>query len=126
LGGDGGDLQGAVLAAAVTAAAGVAGDRHLAPGQGLEQGVQAGLVAFDGEDVVRAAAGRVAGVLALGVQRVGGDDRPADGDAVQQRGQHRDFVGLRLDPNLAQHHAVGVVQGGEEVPAILAASGRAA
>jgi hypothetical protein len=36
---------------------------------------------------VRAAAGQVAGVLALGVQRVGGDDRPADGDAVQQRGE---------------------------------------
>src|SRR6516165_11933232 len=35
----------------VTAAAGVAGDRHLAPGQGLELGVQAGLVAFDGEEV---------------------------------------------------------------------------
>jgi hypothetical protein len=89
---------------------GVAGDRHLAPGQGLELGVQAGLVAFDGEDVVRAAAGRAASVPALGMQR----------------GQHRDFVGLRLDPNLAEHHAVGVVQGGEEVPAILAASGRAA
>jgi hypothetical protein len=88
--------------------------------------VQAGLVAFDGEDVVRAAAGQVAGVLALGVQRVGGDDRPADGDAVQQRGQHRDFVGLRIDLDLAQHHAVRVVEGGQQVPAILAASGRAA
>jgi hypothetical protein len=36
---------------------------------------------------VRAAAGQVAGVLALGVQRVGGDDCPADGDAVQQGGE---------------------------------------
>jgi hypothetical protein len=124
--GDGGDLHGAVLAAAVTAAAGAADDRQLAPGQGLELGVQAGLVVFDGEDAVRAAAGQVAGVLALGVQRVGGANGPADGDAVQQRGQHRDLVGLRLDPNLDQHHAVSVGQGGEQVPAILAASGRAA
>ena len=47
--GDGGDLQGAVLATAVTAAAGVAGDRHLGPGQGGGLGVQAGLVALDQE-----------------------------------------------------------------------------
>jgi len=112
--GDGGDLQGAVLAAAVAGLSGAAGDRHRAPGQGLELGVQAGLAAFDGEDVARAAAGQVAGVPALGVQRAGGDDRPADGDAVQQRGQHRDLAGLRLDPNLAQHHAAVVVQGGQQ------------
>jgi hypothetical protein len=81
---------------------------------------------LDGKDVVRAAAGQVAGVLALGVPRAGGDDRAADGDAVQQHGQHRDLAGRRPGPGLAQHHAVGVVQGGQQVPAILAASGRAA
>ena len=43
-----------------------------------DEATLAGLVALDGKDAVRAAAGQVAGVLALGVQRAGGDDRPAD------------------------------------------------
>jgi len=40
---------------------------------------------------VRAAPGEVAGVLALGVQCVGGDDRVLDLDAVAQRGEQRDL-----------------------------------
>lgn len=39
--------------------AGVAGEGYLAPGQGGELGVQAGLIALDGEQVVRAAPGQV-------------------------------------------------------------------
>jgi hypothetical protein len=48
-GGDGGDSQDAPLGAAVTPPAGIMGDGDLAPGQGGELGVQAGLVALDQE-----------------------------------------------------------------------------
>ena len=95
-------------------------------GRALSRAHAPGLAALDGKDVVPAAAGQVAGVLALGVPRAGGDDRAAGGDPVQQHGQHRDLAGLRPGPGLAQHHPAGVVQGGGEVPAVLAASGRAA
>jgi hypothetical protein len=43
---------------------------------------------------VCAAPGQVAGVLALGVQRAGGDDRTGDLDAVQQGGEQQDLAGL--------------------------------
>ena len=46
---------------------------------------------LDDQQVVRAAPGQVAGVGALGVQGVGGDDRVADVDPVQQGGEHRDL-----------------------------------
>ncbi|MEU1249526.1 hypothetical protein [Micromonospora arida] len=49
-------------------------------------GVQAGLVGLDGQDPVRAAFGEVGDVLALAVQRVGGDHRVAQvADLVEQR-----------------------------------------
>jgi hypothetical protein len=47
----------------------------LAPGQGLEPAQECGLVAFDDEEVVAAGGDDVAGVVVLGVQGVGGDDR---------------------------------------------------
>ena len=47
--GDGGDLEGAPLAAAVPAFPLVTGHRHVTPGQRGELGVQAGLVALDQE-----------------------------------------------------------------------------
>ena len=47
--GHGGDLEGAPLGAAVPAFPLVVGDRDVAPGQGGELGVQAGLVALDQE-----------------------------------------------------------------------------
>jgi hypothetical protein len=56
------------------------------PGQTGELSVQVRLVAFDGQDPVRAAFGEVAGVLALAVQRVGGDDGVAQvADLLEQR-----------------------------------------
>ena len=64
-----------------------AGHRNLAPGQRRELGVQAGLVALDDQQVVRAAPGQVGGVLTLGVQSIGGDDRIPDIRAVQQRAE---------------------------------------
>jgi hypothetical protein len=59
--------------------------------------------------MLRAAPGKIAGVLTLGVQRVGGDDRAVDLDAVQQRGEYADFAGLGIHLCLAQHHAVRMV-----------------
>jgi hypothetical protein len=115
--GDGGDLEDAPLAAAVPAFPPVIRGRHVTPGQGGELGVQAGLVALDGDHIVRAATGQVAGVLALGVQRVGGDHRVLDLDAVAQRGEQRDLIRLGAHLHLAQHHTVGMVQGGQQVTA---------
>jgi hypothetical protein len=103
-----------------------AGDWHVAPGEGGELGVQAGLVALDDQQVVRSAAVQVSGVGALGVQRVGGDDRAGDLDTVQQRAEHRDLVGLGGHVHLPEHHAMGMVKGGKQVTAVLAAMARAA
>ena len=110
----------------VTAAAGVAGDRHLAPGQGLELGVQAGLVALDDQQVVGATPGQVGGMFPLGMQRVGGNDRTGDIETVQQRAEHGDLVGLGVHLHLAQDRALRMVEGGEQVAAALAAVTRSA
>ena len=75
---------------------------------------------LDDQQVVRAAPVQVGGVGVLGVQRVRGDDRIGDLDAVQQRGEQGDFVGLGAHLDLAQHHAMGVIERGEQVPAVLA------
>jgi hypothetical protein len=124
--GHGGDFQDAPLGAAVPAFPLGIGDRHVAPGQGGELGVQAGLVALDDQQVVRTAPGQVFGVGALGVQGVSGDDRIGDVQPVQQRGEHRDLVGLGVHVHLPQHHTVGMVEGGEQVTAVLSAMARAA
>ena len=119
--GDGGDLQGAPLGAAVPALAALVSDRDFPPGQGGKLGTQAGLVSFDRDHIVRAAPGKVAGVLPLGVQSVSGDDRAGDVQAVQQLGEHRDFVGLGAHLHLPQHHAMTVVESGEQVTAVFTA-----
>jgi hypothetical protein len=61
--------------------------RHVAPWQGGELGVEAGLVALDRDRIVRAAPGKVEGVLVLGVQCAGRDDCVLDVRAVRQRGE---------------------------------------
>ena len=72
---------------------------------------------LDRDQVVRAAlAGQVLSMGALGVQGIGGDDRPGQVNAVQQRGEHRDLVRLGPDIDLAQDHAVSVIEGGQQVP----------
>jgi hypothetical protein len=76
-GGDGQDLQGADLAAAVPAVVVAGGVRDRSPGQAGQLGVQVGLVAFDGHDPVRAALGEIGDMLPLAVQRVRGDYRVA-------------------------------------------------
>jgi hypothetical protein len=81
---------------------------------------------LDDQQVVRAAPSQVAGMGALGVQGVRGHDGAGDLDAVQQRGEHRDLVGLRPHLGLAQDHAMGMVEGRQQVTAAFAAVGGAA
>jgi hypothetical protein len=64
--GDGRDLQGPDLDAAVAVITGAVHDWDLAPRQSGELGVQAWLVGLDDQQVVRAAVDQEAGVLALG------------------------------------------------------------
>ena len=72
------------------------------------------MVAFDGQDVVRAAfAHEVVRVGALGVQRVRGDDRVGEVDAAGKGCEQRDLVRLDLHVDLPQDHPVGMVEGGE-------------
>jgi hypothetical protein len=76
-GGDGQDLQGANLSAAVTAVGGAVGDRNESPGQAGQLLVQIGLVALDGQNPVRAAPKEAGDVVALTMHRVGGHDGAA-------------------------------------------------
>src|SRR5690606_8371231 len=63
--GEGEDLDGADLAAAVASVFDAVTVRDGSPGQGGQLGVQVGLVAFDGQDPVGAAFGEVVDVIAL-------------------------------------------------------------
>jgi hypothetical protein len=81
---------------------------------------------LDRDHIVRAAPGKVAGVLALGVQGLRGDDRVGDFQAVQQLSEHRDLIGLGPHLHLAQHHAPGLVERREQVTAALVVVPRAA
>ncbi len=53
--------------------------RDVFPGQGAELAAQAGLVALDGQQVVRAAAVQVSGVPPLSMHRIGGDQDAGKG-----------------------------------------------
>jgi hypothetical protein len=75
---------------------------------------------------VRAAAVQPGGVVALGVQSVGGDDRVGQVDSVQKRGEHGDFVRLRCHLDLPEHDTGRMVERGQQVLAWIAAGGRAA
>jgi len=119
-------FRGAPLGAAVAALAGLVGDRDVAPGQGGKLGVQSGLVALDDQQVVSAAPGQVGGVVTLGMQGIGGDDRAGDIHAVQQRAEQGDLVGLRAHLHLAQYHAMGVIESRQQVAAVFIAMPRAA
>ena len=68
---------------------------------------------LDGDQVVRVAPGdQVLGVGSLGVQGVSGDHRPGQVNTVQHGGEHRDLVGLGLNADLAQDHAMSVIKRG--------------
>ena len=63
---------------------------------------------------------QVGGVVALAVQRVGGDHQSAQVDAdggelLEQRGEHRDLVGLRADLDLTEDQLVAVGGRGQQV-----------
>lgn len=112
--GHGGDLDGARLDPAVPGAAGKVHGRDGAPGQGLEMGVQLRVTVY-GEQVVRATADQVLGVLALGVQGVRRYDRAGQVKAVQQRREGLDFIGLSVHNPLPDNDVVGVIERGEQV-----------
>jgi len=114
-GGHGGDLHGAALLTAVSALAGVIGDRDLPPGPGRELCMQARLVALDREEVMGTAAGQAGGVAALSMHRLGGDDRPGDAYAIEQDGEHRDLVVFAPNFHLARDGAVSMIEGGQQV-----------
>jgi hypothetical protein len=86
-------FEGAVLFAAVTAAVLAGGDRDVPPRQILDLGVQARLVLLHDQDVMRLLLGdQELGVLALGVQRVGGDDAPGQLQRLEQRREPGDLI----------------------------------
>jgi len=57
-------------------------------------GLQRGLIAFDGEVVVGLASNDIRGQLALREKRIGGDVLTLNVDAVEQRDEHSDLIGL--------------------------------
>jgi len=90
--GDGGDLQGPQLDAAVALVAGAVHDRDGPPRQPGQLAVQGWLVGLDDQQVLGAAVDQEAGVVALGVQRVGGDQRTGKVQALKQRLERGDLV----------------------------------
>jgi hypothetical protein len=102
------------------------GHGNLLPGQVLELGEQAGLVALHGDQIVGTPAVEVPGVVTLIVQSVRCHHRTADVYAVQQRGEQGDLVGLGAHFYLAQHRAMGMVERSEQVRAVVACVGGAA
>jgi hypothetical protein len=71
---------------------------------------------LDRDQVVRAAFVQPVRVLALGVQRVRGDQHAAElAGLVQHSGEHSDFAGLAAYGSLGEHYAGAVVQAGQQV-----------
>ena len=50
------------------------------------------------------------GVLALGVQGVGGDDAPGQAQRLEQRRGPGDLVGLAVHPDLAEHNTTALIE----------------
>jgi hypothetical protein len=89
----------------------------LPPEQAGQLPVQDGLVAFRGQDPVRALAGEVGDVVALAVQRVRGDDDTAEvADLFEQGGEAGDFGGLTVDIGTGQYNTGGLIGGCEDMP----------
>ena len=55
---------------------------------------------------------------ALGVQRVGRNDRVLDVQAIQQGSEQGNLIGLGAHLHLAQHHSMGMVERRQQVMAI--------
>ena len=109
------------------AAADLAGrgrDRDVLPVQGVERGIGSRLVAQHRQQVERVLVlGQPAGVLALGLHRVGGDDHAGQGQRFQQRPEVRDLVRLAGlgDLVLADHQAGDVGDRSQQVHLLLPA-----
>jgi len=99
----------------------------VAPGQGGGLAVQRGLVGLDGQDVGGVLVGdQPVGMLALGVERVGGDHPPGQVQPVQQRLEPGGLIGLAVDVGLGEDATGGVVHHGEQVDLLLAVVAAAA
>jgi hypothetical protein len=104
------------LDAAVAAVAGVVSDGDVWPRQGSELVVERGLVGLHQQQVVGVLVGdQPVGVLALGVERVGGDDGGRQVQALQQRPEPGDLACGVVHLGLCQDHPGGVVHHGEQV-----------
>jgi hypothetical protein len=66
---------------------------------------------------------QVAGVPALGVQRVSGHDGTLQADLAQEHRQHRDLVRLHLSISLPQDHAAALIQRCQQMAARAGAAG---
>jgi hypothetical protein len=93
----------------VSAVALFVGDRDLPPGQPDQLGVQLRLVRLRDQDVVGAAVVQVVGVPALGMQCVGGEQHVGQVDAVEQRSERGDLVGLPVDSEMKDEGGAAVV-----------------
>jgi hypothetical protein len=113
--GDGGDLQGADLDPPMAIVAGTVHGWDLPPRQPEELGVRGWLVGLDDQQVASAGVDQEGGVVALGVQRVGGDQRTGKVQAGQQRPELGDLVGRRRHLALGEHGPVVVVQRCQQV-----------
>jgi hypothetical protein len=77
--------------------------------------VQGGLVGLDDQQVLGAAVDEEGGVVALGVERVGGDHDAGQVQAGQQRLEGGYFTRRAVDLALGEHGAVMVVQRCQQV-----------
>ena len=94
------------------------------PRQLPQLGVQAGLVALHDQDVVRFLAGdQVIGMLALGMQCIGGDDGSGEVQRVQQRREPGDLIGLAVHGGLREDGQGLLVDGGQQVRGLAAGGG---
>jgi hypothetical protein len=114
--GDGGDLQAAGLGAAVAAVNGAIGHGDLPPGEPSELPQEAGPVGLDHQQVGGVLVGdQPVGVLALGVQGVGGDPHAVQVQAGQQWLEGGDLVAGWVHAGLGQDHTTGMGHGGQQV-----------
>ncbi len=100
-----------------------------APGQPGELATQPGLAALHRQHPVRAPNPQVGDVLALGVQRIGGDHHTGQIDAgqgVEQRRERGDLVRLALDVDLAEHGPGLLIDHGEQMTSGAMRAARAA
>ena len=95
---------------AVAAAAFPAGDPDLFPRQRAQPAQQRGLVELRREQVVAAALVQVVGVVAVGVDGVGGDQDIGQVQIVEQRGERGDLAALLRDRDLPEDDAAGLVE----------------